>query len=152
MPTRTRAQGASLDVAQLATTFDHPADEIQSLLDAPTAQLVKDFLESVAAKVQEFDSLNAAKVKSEVELENVVRSSDAKLKAQKSTISKHAKEVEDLRAELNETESAREGLATELESLRSSSTGSLADAQTLRQRIETLEASNRDTLDRKSVV
>lgn len=146
---RTRAQGgtaADVDVAYLAGVFELAEPEVQTLLDQPTAELVHDFLQSITTKAQEFDSLQAEKLRLEVELENTIRSSDAKVKAQKAAVTRQANEVEELRKKLNESESARETLATEAEQLRSSTSGTTAETQTLRQRIESLESSNRDAL------
>ena len=146
---RTRAKAAdsvapSLDF--LSTTFDFPEADLQTLLDSPTAELVKDFLQSLTDKGREYDELKAQKLKLDVELDNTVRTSDAKLKAQKSTLAKHAQESSGLQAKLDEAVSAREKLTSEVDQLRSSTSGSTAETQSLRQRIETLEASNRDAL------
>lgn len=146
---RTRARAASpaaVDVPYLATAFELPEDEIQTLLDAPTTELVNQFLASVSTKAQEYDEIKAEKLRVDVELENTVRTSETKVKAQKATVTKHAKEIEELRTKLNEAEGAREALSTELDQLKSSSSTSGAEVSTLRQRIETLEASNRDAL------
>ncbi|KAK4624586.1 hypothetical protein CLAFUW4_05350 [Fulvia fulva] len=146
---RTRAQAhdpSALDVAYLATTYGVEEAELHALIDAPTTELVRDFLATITGKGEEFDKLNADKLKVEVELENTVRTSDTKVKAQKAAVTRQTKEIDDLRTKLNEAETAREALASELEKLRSSSTGSSAETQTLRQRLETLEASNRDAL------
>ncbi|KAI7470446.1 hypothetical protein KC351_g12662 [Hortaea werneckii] len=146
---RTRAQAAdptALDLPYLSTTFEVAEPDLQILLDAPTAELVKDFLTSLTSKGQEYDSLKAEKLKVDVELENTVRTSETKVRAQKAQVTKHAKEIEELRTSLSEAESAKENLASKLEQLRSSSSGSTAETSALRQRIETLEASNRDAL------
>ncbi|SMY22852.1 unnamed protein product [Zymoseptoria tritici ST99CH_1A5] len=145
---RTRAQGdaGGVDTAYIANTFELAETDVQTLLDQPTAELVKDFLHSIATKAQEYDALKAEKLKVDVELENTVRTTDSKLKAQKTAVTRHAKEIEELRQKLNESEAARETLATEIDQLRSSTSGSSAETQTLRQRIDTLEASNRDAL------
>jgi len=146
---RTRAQvadPAGPDLAYLSTTYAFPEPDLQTLLDSPTSELVKRFLVGLMTKGLEFDALKADKLKADVELENNVRTSEAKLKAQKALVTKHAKELEHLRIKLNEAESARERLASELEQLRSSTSGSTAETQMLRQRIDTLEASNRDAL------
>jgi len=146
---RTRARAASpaaVDVPYLATAFELPEDEIQTLLDAPTVELVNQLLASVSAKAQEYDEIKAEKLRVDVELENTIRTSDTKVKAQKATVTKHAKEIEELRTKLKDAEGAREALSTELNQLKSSSSTSGAEVETLRQRIETLEASNRDAL------
>lgn len=146
---RTRAQAhdpATLDVSYIATTFGVAEHDVQLLLDTPTAELVEDFLLSLSDKGQEFDALKAEKLKVDVELDNTVRTSDAKVKAQKSAVTKAHKEIEELRTKLDQSEAAREALAAELGQLKSSSSGSSAETHALRQRIETLEASNRDAL------
>ncbi|KAK5174053.1 Protein mlp1 [Saxophila tyrrhenica] len=146
MRTRATAHSEALDVAYLSNTYDIPEADLQTLIDAPTTELIHDFLLSLTDKGKENDALKADKLKADVELENTSRTAETKLKAQKAQVTKHAKEVEELRTKLNEAESARETLSSELEQLRSSSSGSTAETQTLRQRIETLEASNRDAL------
>jgi nucleoprotein TPR len=148
MRTRARAAGpaAAVDVPYLATAFELPEDEIQSLLDAPTTELVTQFLSSISSKAQEYDDIKAEKLRVDVELENTVRTSETKVKAQKAIATKHAKEIEELRTKLNDAEGAREALSTELAQLKSSSSTSGAELSTLRQRIESLEASNRDAL------
>ncbi|KAF7186753.1 Protein MLP1-like [Pseudocercospora fuligena] len=145
---RTRAQGeaTAVDVAYLATAYGVSEVDIQTLIDAPTTDLVNDFLQSVTAKTQEYDTLKAEKLKVDVELDNTVRTSETKVKAQKAAVTKAHKEVEELRTRLNESESAREALSTELDQLRSSFSGSTAETQALRQRIESLESSNREAL------
>jgi len=144
---RTRAQAAdpaALDLPYLSTTFGFLEVEVQALLDAPTAELVRDFFTSLTNKGHDWDALKAEKLRADVELENTVRTSDSKAKAQKAQVVKHVKEVEELRVRLSDAESAREALTSELELLRSSTSGSIAESQTLRQRVETLETSNRD--------
>lgn len=144
---RTRATtGGDVDVAYIASIFDLAEPDVQTLLEQPTAELVHEFLLSITTKAQEYDTAKAENLRLEVELENTIRSTDAKVKAQKAAVTRQANEVEELRKKLNESESARETLATEAEQLRSSSSGSTAETQTLRHRIESLEASNRDAL------
>lgn len=146
---RTRAQSADpggLDVAFIATTYGIPEADIDTLIDAPTTELVRDFLASLVTKGQEFENLKSEKLRVDVELENTVRTSETKVKAQKAAVTKHAREAEELRTKLNEAEAVRETLASQLEQLRSSTTGSTAETQALRQRIDTLEASNRDQI------
>lgn len=146
---RTRAQDANpggLDLAFLSNAYGIPEPDLETLTNAPTSELVKDFLASLTTKAQEYDDLKAEKLRVDVELENTVRTSETKVKAQKAAVTKHAKDVEELRTKLNEAESARETLSSQLEQLQSSTSGSTAETQTLRQRIETLEASNRDQL------
>ncbi|KAK1068883.1 Protein mlp1 [Friedmanniomyces endolithicus] len=143
---RTRRQTSVVDLPFLSITFDVAEVELQALLDAPTTELVKDFLASLTSKGQEFDALKADKLRVDVELENTVRTADTKARAQKAQVTKHVKEAEELRGKLNAADNARESLASELEELRSSTSGSTAETSALRQRIDTLESSNRDAL------
>lgn len=146
---RTRAQDgdpSALDVGYLAGTYGVPEPDLQTLLSEPTVELVQNLFVALTGKGAELDALKADKVKAEVELENTVRSSETKVKAQKAAVARHTKEIEELRTKLNEADAAREALSSEIEQLRSSTTGSTAETQQLRQRIETLEASNRDAL------
>ncbi|KAK5706316.1 Protein mlp1 [Elasticomyces elasticus] len=140
------ADPSVVDLPYLHSTYDIPELDIQNLLDAPTTELVKEFLASLTNKGQDFETLKADKLKVEVELENTVRTSETKARAQKGQITKHVKEVEELRTKLSTAEAARESLASELNQLQSSTSGSTAETSALRQRIETLEASNRDAL------
>ncbi|KAK4897147.1 Protein mlp1 [Elasticomyces elasticus] len=140
------ADPSVVDLPYLHSTYDIPELDIQNLLDAPTTELVKEFLASLTNKGQDFETLKADKLKVEVELENTVRTSETKARAQKGQITKHVKEVEELRTKLSAAEAARESLASELSQLQSSTSGSTAETLALRQRIETLEASNRDAL------
>ncbi|TKA67268.1 hypothetical protein B0A55_09415, partial [Friedmanniomyces simplex] len=147
MRTRGRAAEPSvLDIPYLSTTYEIPHAELQTLLDSPTTDLVKEFLASLTNKGQDFDALKADKLKVDVELEKTVRTADTKARAQKAQVTKHVKETEELRTKLNEADSARESLASELAELRSSTSGSTAETSALRQRIDTLESSNRDAL------
>ena len=144
---RTRAHAGDplgLDLPYLSTTYHVPEADLQTLLDSPTVELVKDFLASLATQGQEYDTLKADKLKVDVQLEDTVRTSETKARAQKAAVTKGAKEIEHLTTKLSEAESARETLSTELDQLRSSTTGSTAETQALKQRIDTLEASNRD--------
>jgi nucleoprotein TPR len=147
MRTRAKAVGDGVfDTAYLANTFGITEQDVQSLLEAPTIELVRSLFEALTEKGQEFEHLKTEKLKVDVELENTVRTAEAKVKAHKSAAFKNAKEIEEVRNQLNESEAAREALAAELANLQSSATGSSAETSALRQRIETLEASNRDAL------
>jgi len=146
MRTRAAAHHSALDLPYLSTTYEVPQADLQALIDAPTTELIHDFLQSLTEKGLENDERHAEKTKVDVEIANLKQTTEVKAKAQKASVTKQAKEIEELRTKLSEAESARETLSSELEQLRSSSSGSTAETQTLRQRIDTLEASNRDAL------
>nr|POE47022.1 protein mlp1 like [Quercus suber] len=146
---RTRAQAADplgLDLTYLATSYGIPEPDLQRLLDAPTTESVQELFSSLTAKGKEWEDVQGTKLQLEVELENTVRTSESKVKAQKAIVTKHGKDLKELRTKLDHAEGAREALASELDRLKSSTSSSTAETQALRQRIETLEASNRDAL------
>lgn len=95
---RTRGQaGAAVDTSAISTEFEIDEAKLHVLLDAPTAELVKDFFVHLTAKAEESAAVKAAKLRSDVELENTVRNHEAKTKALKSSLTKSQKEVEELR-------------------------------------------------------
>jgi len=91
---------AELDIAQLSTYCSLPQQTINTLLDAPTAELVRNLLEKVAAKSREHNELASGKLKLGVELENAVRGGEAKSRVLKGSIDKALKEAADLRQRL----------------------------------------------------
>ena len=80
--------------------LDEPV--ITSLTTAPTVELVTQLLEAVAAKAHEFDTLYAEKLQTDIELENVVRSSESLSQASKATAENALKELEETRQKLKE--------------------------------------------------
>lgn len=90
-----------VDTAIIATSFAVEETNLQTLLDAPTTDLVNQLLGILTAKAQEFDDAKAEKLRSDVELENTVRNSDNRVKGLKSTVNKGLKEIEDLRKNLS---------------------------------------------------
>ncbi|KAF2203357.1 hypothetical protein GQ43DRAFT_390192 [Delitschia confertaspora ATCC 74209] len=144
---------ATVDVGYLVASYSLPESTLNTLLDAPTVDLVHSLLQQVEAKAREHDEVKAEKLRADVELENAVRSGETRARALKATVDKGLKDVEELRRQLNEEENARAQLETELNALKSSSSSSSSEVQILHSRIATLEASNRDVsaaLDAKS--
>jgi len=91
---------AELDLAQLSTYCSLPQQSINTLLNAPTTELVQTLLENVAAKAREHNDLASEKLKLEVELENAVRSGESKNRVLKGSIDKGVKEAADLKQKL----------------------------------------------------
>ncbi|GAB7350486.1 hypothetical protein MBLNU459_g1079t1 [Dothideomycetes sp. NU459] len=143
---RTRAKAGAVDTALIAAAFAFEEPDVQTLLDAPTADLVKEFLETLSVKAKEFDTAKADKLRSDVELENTVRSGESRVKGLKATVNKGLQEIEQLRKQLDEQENDRASLQTELDSCKAASTDADSEVEALRTRVNTLEASNRDTL------
>ena len=136
----------AVDTALITSAFGIEEPILDELLDAPTIELVKEFLNSLSVKAKDFETLKADKLRSDVELENTVRTGESRVKALKGTVNKGLQEIEDLRKKIDGQENARAQLQTELDSLHASTTDSSTELDTLRARVSSLEASNRDTL------
>jgi hypothetical protein len=93
---------ADVDVGYIAGHLGLDQPVITSLTTQPTADLVAQVLQAVAAKAHEFDNLYAEKLRTDIELENVVRSSESRSQAAKETIEKALKDVEEARKALKE--------------------------------------------------
>ena len=91
---------AQLDIPQLSSFCSLPQDSIETLLDAPTAELVRKLLENVSTKARECNELTSEKFKLGVELENAVRGAESKSRVLKGSVDKGLKEAADLRQKL----------------------------------------------------
>ena len=93
---------AVVNVEYVAASFAVPQPTLQSLLDNPTVELVTSLLQQIEAKAREHDEIKAEKLRSDVELENSVRSGDSRARALKASVDKGLKEVGELRTKLND--------------------------------------------------
>lgn len=91
---------AQLDVTQLSSYCSLPQHSIDTLLDAPTAGLVRTLLENISVRAHEHNECASEKLKLGVELENAVRGGETKSRILKGSIDKGLKEVTDLRQKL----------------------------------------------------
>lgn len=91
-----------MDTALLAATFGVEEPTLHTLLDEPTQDLVKQFLTTLTAKAEEYDTLKSEKLRADVELENTIRSNESRVKTLKNTVNKGLQEVEELRKKLTE--------------------------------------------------
>lgn len=91
---------AQLDLAQLSSFCILPQHSINTLLDAPTAGLVRTLLENVSVRAHEHNDFASEKLKLGVELENAVRGGETKSRILKGSIDKGLKEVTDLKQKL----------------------------------------------------
>ncbi|RDW94660.1 hypothetical protein BP5796_00423 [Coleophoma crateriformis] len=137
---------AAVDVGYLSGYLNIPEPNLNSALDAPTAELVRSILEAVTAKAHEHDELAADKLRVDIELENAVRSSETRAEGLRSSLDKAQKSAEEARTKLKEEENARSSLESELQTLKSSSSSSTSEVESLRSRIASLESANRDTI------
>ena len=92
---------ATIDTPYIAASFNVPEPTIQSLLDNPTVELVQVLLEQLESKAREYDAISADKLRSDVGLENAVRTGEARARALKASLDKALKEVEELRTKVN---------------------------------------------------
>lgn len=151
-----------IDIGYLAGYAQLPQDHMQTLVNAPTPDLVTAFLASITAKAQDHDRLQSENLRLSVELENAVRGSEARARALKGNADKALEEVESLRQKLNEEgtisfanvvsdtnpliENARRHIEGELQSLQASTSTSTNEVGGLQAQVSRLEKSNRDTL------
>ena len=89
-----------LDVARLSSFCSLPQPTIDTLLDAPTADLVRTLLENLSLRIYEHNELASEKLKLGVELENAVRGGETKSRALKGSLDKGLKEATELRQKL----------------------------------------------------
>ncbi|KAL9131208.1 MAG: hypothetical protein Q9217_000810 [Psora testacea] len=135
-----------LDIPQLSAFCSIPRASVETLLDAPTADLVRTLLQNISLKAQEYNELVSEKLRSGVELEAAVRSQETKNRALKAQIEKSHKESAELRQQLQAQETAKASIEAELHGLRTSTVASTSEIESLKTRIDSLETSNRTTL------
>jgi hypothetical protein len=92
----------AMDTGYLAASYSIPEPQLTELLDAPTAELVKEFLRKAEEKAHDRDNLQAQKLRTEVELESAQRSISARAKQVQDSATKHRKEIEELTHKLAE--------------------------------------------------
>jgi nucleoprotein TPR len=93
---------AAVDAGYLAASYSVPESTIQSLLSAPTVDLVQSLLVQIEAKAREFEDLQSEKLKVDVELDNAVQSGEQRARALKTAAEKAQKEATELRQKLVE--------------------------------------------------
>ena len=91
-----------LDLAQLSSYCSLPQKTFDTLLDAPTVELVQGLLQSITVKANEHNDLTSERLKLGVELENAVRGGETKTRILKNSIEKGSKEATDLRERLEQ--------------------------------------------------
>lgn len=101
------AAEVAVDFAYLSTHLGVPETTLTTVTSQPTPDLVTAVLEAVIAKAHEFDTLYTEKLQVDIELENAVRSSEARCQTFKATADNALKDVEEVRKKLqNEGTSA----------------------------------------------
>ncbi|KAF2841974.1 hypothetical protein M501DRAFT_948134 [Patellaria atrata CBS 101060] len=94
---------SAVDTVYISTSYDVPESTIQTLLDTDAVtELVKSLLVQLENKARDYDELKSEKLRSDVELENAVRTGDARARMLRSSVEKSMKEVEILKKKLDE--------------------------------------------------
>ncbi len=91
----------ALDSGYLSAYLDIPRSTVDTLVNAPTAELVRELLQAVTVKVRQSEDLQAEKLRLEVELENAVRSAETRSQGLKATVGKALQDVNQLREKLS---------------------------------------------------
>lgn len=91
----------ALDSGYLSAYLDIPRSSLDTLIDEPTADLVRGLLEAVAVKARQSEELQADKLRLEVEYENAVRSAETRIQGLKATVDKALQDVNELREKLS---------------------------------------------------
>lgn len=91
---------AQIDVRAISSFSSLPESSITSLLDSPTTELIASLLQGIENRVKEYEQSKSQKVKLEVELETVVRTSESKAKVLQNSRDKALAESSKLRVEL----------------------------------------------------
>jgi len=94
---------AAVEIPFLAVHYGVPESTLATLTQTPTVELVNQLLERITTKAREFDELKSDKLRSEVELENAVRSRESKIKTLKASVEKGLSETSNLRSKLQES-------------------------------------------------
>ena len=93
---------AGVDVDYLSAYLGVPQPTINTILDTPTADLVRSVLDAISEKAREHDELIADKLRLDIELENAVRGSETRIEGLRSGLEKAQKTVEEYRTKVNE--------------------------------------------------
>jgi hypothetical protein len=91
-----------MDFGYLAAAYSVPEPRLTELLDAPTADLIKEFLQKAEEKAHAHDKAQADKLRTDVELESALRNNNARAKQLQDSKAQHLKEVEEIKEKLTE--------------------------------------------------
>ncbi|KAM0331379.1 hypothetical protein ACHAQA_003052 [Verticillium albo-atrum] len=134
---------AVVDTGRIAGHLGLAEAAVQNITTDPTPELVASFLQALVAKADEFDEIYNAKLMLDVELESAHRNAEERCRNAKATADKALKDVEEIRQKLHEEETKRQNVENELQSLKSRGSDHDSEITTLRDRIESLQSSNR---------
>jgi nucleoprotein TPR len=93
----------AVDITYLSAAFSFPKESFQSLLDAPTKELVHSLLKQLTRSAKEHEITQAEKLKSDIQLESAIRNGESRSRQLKASAEKGLKDVQELREKLNES-------------------------------------------------
>ncbi|KAF9870905.1 filament-forming protein [Colletotrichum karsti] len=133
----------AVDIGYVAGHLGLSESTVSTVTTEPTPDLVASLLGAVIAKAREYDELYAQKLQVDIELESAHHSAESRCQSFKATADKALKDVEEVRQKLKEEETKRQTVENELQSLKSRGSDYDSEITTLRDRIESLQSSNR---------
>ena len=89
-----------IDIPHLSRYYSLPEPTLETILHAPTVELVRTLLERISTRARQHEELESEKLKLDVELENAVRTADSKHRVLKGSVEKGLKEIADLRQKI----------------------------------------------------
>ncbi|KIW16380.1 hypothetical protein PV08_06431 [Exophiala spinifera] len=135
-----------IDVRAISAFSSLPENTITTLRQTPSPELIDEILRAFLPRIKECEQTKAKQVKTEIELETYTRKNDSKVKALSESRDKALEQAGKLRGELQIAETAKTRLETEIDQMRSATANENSEISTLKSRVTSLEAANRDTL------
>jgi nucleoprotein TPR len=91
----------SVDTDYIAASYSISEATLETLLVNPLPEQIQDLLSKIEEKAREHESLQAEKLRSDVELETAVQNGNRRAKQLKESVDKGLKEIEELRRKLS---------------------------------------------------
>ena len=92
----------TVNTSFIAASYSFPEYQLDALVEAPTVDLVKSLLTQIEIKAREYQTKDADKLRTEVELDTVIRSNENRVRQLKDTVDKGSKEIESLQQKLSQ--------------------------------------------------
>lgn len=92
---------AGVDTSYIAASYSIPEPTLKTLLANPSPEQIQDLLSKIEEKAREYESLQAEKLRSDVELETAVQNGNRRSKQLKESVDNGQKEIEELRKKLS---------------------------------------------------
>lgn len=92
---------ASVDTSYIAASYFISEPTLKTLLVNPSPEQIQELLSKIEEKAREHESVQAEKLRSDVELETAVQNGNRRAKQLKESVDKGLKEVEELRKKLS---------------------------------------------------